>query len=91
VVSGGSVYTGGSGVTASEYELDGRKVKAAVVSGLADAVAFLKAVKSGETSYDFIEVMACQGGCLNGGGQPRQFGQTISFTGLYSERAKALH
>jgi NADP-reducing hydrogenase subunit HndD len=89
-VSGGSVYTGGSGVTESEVELDSRKVKAAVVSGLAEAVELLKAVTSGETSYDFIEVMACPGGCVNGGGQPRQFGQTISFTSLYSERAKTL-
>jgi NADP-reducing hydrogenase subunit HndD len=90
-VSGGSVYTGGPGIIEREYELDSRKVKAAVVSGLAEAVALLKAVTSGEASYDFIEVMACPGGCVNGGGQPRQFGQTISFTGLYSERAKALH
>jgi NADP-reducing hydrogenase subunit HndD len=89
-VSGGSVYTGGPGVTESEVELDGRKVKAAVASGLAAAVELLKAVTSGKTSYDFIEVMACPGGCLNGGGQPRQFGQTISFAGLYSQRAKAL-
>jgi NADP-reducing hydrogenase subunit HndD len=89
-VSGGSVYSGGSGVRSSEVELGSKKVKAAVVSGLADAVELLKAVKSGETRVDFIEVMACPGGCLNGGGQPRQFGQTISFTDLYSERAKAL-
>jgi NADP-reducing hydrogenase subunit HndD len=91
MASDDNVYTGGSGIRSSEVELDGRKVKTAVVSGLADAVALLKAVKSGETRYDFIEVMACPGGCLNGGGQPRQFGQTISFTDLYSERAKALH
>ena len=61
------------------------------MSGLADAVELLQAVKSGETRVDVIEVMACPGGCLNGGGQPRRFGQTISFTDLYSERAKALH
>ena len=90
MVSGGRVYTGGPGVTESELDLDGSKVKAAVVSGLAHAVKLLEAVTSGGTSYDFIEVMACPGGCVNGGGQPRQFGQTISFTGLYSERAKAL-
>jgi len=88
--SGGSVYTGGPGITESEIELDGRKVKAAVASGLAAAVELLKAVTSGKASYDFIEVMACPGGCLNGGGQPRPFGQTISFTGLYSQRATSL-
>ena len=87
-VYGGSVYSGGSGIIESECTIDSRKVKAAVVSGLAEAVELLTAVKSGETGYDVIEVMACPGGCLSGGGQPRRFGQTISFTGLYSERAK---
>jgi NADH dehydrogenase/NADH:ubiquinone oxidoreductase subunit G len=86
----GSFYAGGAEVMESEFELDGRKVKAAVVSGLAGAVRLLQEVKSGKKRYDFIEVMACPGGCLNGGGQPRQFGQTISFACLYSERAKAL-
>jgi NADP-reducing hydrogenase subunit HndD len=89
-VSSGPVYTGGSGVRSSEFELDGRKVRAAVVSGLADAAGLLQAVMSGTTRVDVIEVLACPGGCLNGGGQPRQFGQTLSFTGLYAERAKAL-
>ena len=45
-------------------------VKVAVVSGLGNARALVEAVEAGEVSYDFVEVMACPGGCAGGGGQP---------------------
>ena len=48
-------------------------------------------VKSGEKSYDFIEVMACPGGCVNGGGQPHQPGYIRNTVDLRAERAKALY
>ena len=48
-------------------------------------------VKSGERQYHFIEVMACPGGCVNGGGQPHQSGDVRNFTDLRAERAKALY
>lgn len=47
-----------------------REVKIAVVHGLADAGRLLERIKSGEASYDFVEVMACRRGCIMGGGQP---------------------
>ena len=49
-------------------------VRVAVVSGLANARALIEAMKSGKVSYDFVEVMACPGGCAGGGGQPIQDG-----------------
>ena len=49
---------------------NGIDVKICVVSGLANARKVLEAVKSGEKEYHFIEVMACPGGCVMGGGQP---------------------
>lgn len=55
---------------------NGRTVKAAVVSGLANAEKLLQKIKSGEASYDFVEVMACSGGCIMGGGQPVNSGQS---------------
>lgn len=55
---------------------NGRTVKAAVVSGLANAEQLLQKIKSGEASYDFVEVMACSGGCIMGGGQPVNPGQS---------------
>lgn len=49
---------------------NGLHVRAAVVSGLANADALLRRVKSGEEYFDLIEVMSCPGGCIMGGGQP---------------------
>ena len=46
------------------------EVKVAVVSGLANTRALMEAVEAGTVSYDFVEVMACPGGCAGGGGQP---------------------
>jgi len=46
-----------------------RKLKVAVVSGLKNAGDLIERIKAGE-HYDLVEVMACPGGCINGGGQP---------------------
>jgi NADH-quinone oxidoreductase subunit G/NADP-reducing hydrogenase subunit HndD len=48
-------------------------LRIAITSGLKNAQALLDQVISGEKQYDFIEIMACPGGCLNGGGQPTSF------------------
>jgi len=50
--------------------LEGATLRVAVAHGLANAKQLMKAVKSGEKEYHFIEVMGCPGGCLGGGGQP---------------------
>ena len=49
---------------------NGMRIRAAVVSGLANADALLRRVQAGEESFDLIEVMSCPGGCIMGGGQP---------------------
>lgn len=46
-------------------------LRVAVCSGLGNAKKLIKRMKDGEVNYDFVEVMACPGGCINGGGQPR--------------------
>ena len=48
------------------------ELKTTVVSGLENAKKLLEDIKSGKADYQFIEVMACPGGCVNGGGQPQQ-------------------
>ncbi|WP_352397756.1 NADH-dependent [FeFe] hydrogenase, group A6 [[Clostridium] aminophilum] len=53
-----------------EFELGGKTLKVAVVSGLGNTNELLKQMKQGRVSYDFVEVMACPGGCVGGGGQP---------------------
>ncbi len=50
--------------------LNGVELKCAIVHGLINAKKLMDAIQSGETQYHFIEVMACPGGCLGGGGQP---------------------
>jgi NADH-quinone oxidoreductase subunit G len=47
-----------------------REIKIAIVSGLKNADNIIKKVRAGEAHYDFVEVMACPGGCINGAGQP---------------------
>lgn len=50
--------------------LEGAELKCAVAHGLANAKSLMQRVKNGEATYHFIEIMACPGGCLGGGGQP---------------------
>ena len=54
----------------STFTIAGNKLKIAVVHGLSNADKLLTALKNGQTHYDFVEVMACPGGCVGGGGQP---------------------
>ena len=61
---------GDDGIKEFTVPYNGIDVKICVASGLANARAVLEAVKSGEKEYHFIEVMACPGGCVMGGGQP---------------------
>jgi iron only hydrogenase large subunit-like protein len=51
--------------------LEGQTVRVAVAHGLRNAETVIQSVKSGERQYHFVEVMACPGGCIGGGGQPR--------------------
>ena len=60
----------GPGLREAEYELGGAKIRCAVVSGLGNARALLENLKASRVKYDFVEVMACPGGCVGGGGQP---------------------
>ena len=57
-------------VKEATVEADGRIISIAVVHGLKDADMLIKQIKNGEKYYDLVEVMACKGGCIAGGGQP---------------------
>ncbi len=82
---------GTKNIKEAEYDLAGTKVRVAVVSGLQNAADLLDMVKKGEKDYHFIEVMACPGGCVNGGGQPLQPGHVRNYVDLRAKRAKALY
>jgi NADH-quinone oxidoreductase subunit G len=68
------------------FDLAGTKVRVAVASGLANARDLCDAILAGEVSYDFVEVMACPGGCVGGGGQPIHDGEELA-----GERGQVLY
>ncbi len=57
-------------VREATIDLGGKKVNVAVASGLGNARKILENIEKGTSKYDVIEIMACPGGCVNGGGQP---------------------
>jgi len=70
----------------ASIDIDGTVVKAAVAHGLANARKLMDAIVEGKADYTFIEVMACPGGCLGGGGQPIPTNPEIR-----AKRAKAIY
>jgi len=82
---------GEEGVKEAELEIAGKKVKIAVVSGLGNARKLMEKVKNGEVDYHFIEVMACPGGCIMGGGQPRKILKEREGIDVRSLRRNALY
>ncbi len=79
------------GIKEATVAIGDMKVKAAVANGLGNARKLLDSIKAGEASYDFVEIMACPGGCVNGGGQPIQPSSVRSWTDLRADRAKAIY
>jgi len=61
---------GSAGLKEAEIEIEGMKINVAVVNGIGNVKKILDEVENGTSKYNFIEVMACPGGCVNGGGQP---------------------
>lgn len=61
---------GMEGIKEAEIDLNGLKVRVAIAHGLANARRVMDQVRAGESPYHFIEIMACPGGCIGGGGQP---------------------
>ncbi len=79
------------GIKEASYELPGKTVKVCVASGLANAKKVLDGVENGTLDYDFIEIMGCPGGCINGGGQPIQHSDVRNWVDIRAARAKALY
>ena len=75
-----------NGVQEADFQIDDITVRTAVVSGLGNTRALLDRILRGEVQYDFVEVMACPGGCVGGGGQPIYDGEERAF-----ERGKNLY
>ena len=79
------------GIKEASYNVAGIDVKIAVVNGTKNAGELLKKIKSGEVFYHFVEIMACPGGCINGGGQPIHDAYTRANVDIKALRSSALY
>ena len=72
------IVRGLDGIKEASLEIAGIPIKAAVVHGLGNTRKLMEKIQSGEAEYDFVEVMACPGGCVGGGGQPITEGREMA-------------
>ena len=82
---------GTEGIKFASYKIGDMTVKVAVASGTANANKLLKGVQDGTYDVQFIEIMACPGGCVNGGGQPIQPAVVRNNIDLRKVRASVLY
>ena len=82
---------GAKGIKRANVEIAGREIKVVVAHGLSNARKILEEIKEGKADYHFIEIMACPGGCIMGGGQPIVSSKTRSKIDVRKKRAEALY
>ncbi len=82
---------GTEGLKEATYTVAGMEIKVCAASGLANAKKVMDEIKAGKSEYHFVEIMACPGGCVNGGGQPTQPASVHNFVDLKAIRAQALY
>ena len=82
---------GMEGVKEATYAVGDLSIKVAVASGTKNAKTLMEQVKNGTSEYQFIEIMGCPGGCINGGGQPIVPASVRNFEDFRSKRASVLY
>ena len=82
---------GTKGIKEASVTLAGKTINIAVASGLSNARKIMDEIKAGKSKYHFIEIMACPGGCVNGGGQPIVSSATRNLIDVKKTRAKVLY
>ncbi len=82
---------GTKGIKEASITLGGKVINVAVASGLGNARKLMDEIKAGKSKYHFIEIMACPGGCVNGGGQPIVNSQTRNVVDVAKTRASVLY
>jgi len=82
---------GTDGIKEATVNMGGKDVRVAIAHGLGNARTLLENIRAGKANYEFIEIMACPGGCVTGGGQPIRSAKTRMDVDLKTERAKALY
>ncbi|GFP76902.1 ferredoxin hydrogenase [Clostridium fungisolvens] len=79
------------GIKEATVEIGGNNYNVAVINGAANLFEFMKSDRMKEKEYHFIEVMACEGGCVNGGGQPHVSSATLETVDIKAVRASVLY
>ena len=82
---------GGDGIKKATVNIAGKEIKVVAASGLANAKDILEEIKSGKADYQFVEIMACPGGCVMGGGQPIKNSKVRAEVDVRKLRADALY
>ena len=82
---------GEKGIKRATVKIGDKEVKIVVASGLKNANKIMDEIASGKADYQFVEIMACPGGCVMGGGQPIHSSKTRSIVDIRSKRANALY
>lgn len=82
---------GGDGIKKATVKIAEQEIKVVAASGLANAQEILKEIKSGKADYQFVEIMACPGGCVMGGGQPIKNSKIRAEVDVRKLRADALY
>ena len=82
---------GGDGIKRATINIAGKDINVVAASGLANAKTILEEIKSGKADYQFVEIMACPGGCIMGGGQPIKNAKTRAEVDIRKLRADALY
>ena len=83
---------GMKGIKEASYTIKkGLTIKVAIASGTANARVLLDAIREGKADYQFIEIMCCPGGCINGGGQPQVSGHIRNTVDYKAKRAAVLY
>lgn len=79
------------GIKEATVSVNGTDIRVAIVHGTANAAKLLNAIRAGEKTYHFIEVMGCPGGCVTGGGQPIVDARTRYYVDPRAARAAATY
>ena len=75
----------------NEKRYDYRDIKVVVAHGLGNAQKIMEEIKSGKADYQFVEIMACPGGCIMGGGQPIKSSKIRATIDVRKKRADAMY
>ena len=82
---------GEQGIKRATININGKDIKVVAASGLGNAQKIIEEIKSGKADYQFVEIMACPGGCIMGGGQPIKNSRTRANVNIRKLRADSIY